>query len=62
MKEFANNNFKFVENGRKFPKLVEKTGGKGKIAHYEEFLLFPPCFQKTCTAETQKPGMVLGKD
>ena len=24
--------------------------GKGEIAHYEQFLLFPQCFQKTCTA------------
>ena len=26
--------------------------GKRKIAHYEQFLLFPQCFQKTCTADT----------
>ena len=25
---------------------------------YEQFLLFPLCFQKTCTADTQKPGLV----
>ena len=25
--------------------------GKGEIAHYEQFLLFPQCFQKTCTAD-----------
>ena len=23
--------------------------GKGEIARYEQFLLFPQCFQKTCT-------------
>ena len=32
-----------------------KTGrkhcGKGEIACYEQFLLFPQCFQKTCTAD-----------
>ena len=22
--------------------------GKGEIAHYEQFLLFPQCFQKAC--------------
>ena len=22
-----------------------------EIAHYEQFLLFPQCFQKTCTVE-----------
>ena len=25
---------------------VENTAGKGEIAHYEQFLLFPLCFQK----------------
>ena len=28
LKEFANDNFKFDENGRKFSKLVENTVGK----------------------------------
>ena len=37
---------------RKFFKRVEKTVGKGEIAHDEQFLLFLQCFQKTCTAET----------
>ena len=31
--------------------------GKGE-KNYEQFLLFPQCFQKTCTADTQKPGLV----
>ena len=52
LKEFADNNFKFDENDRKFSKCVENTLGKGEIAHYEQFLLFPQCFQKTCTAHT----------
>ena len=26
--------------------------GKGEIARYEQFLPFPQCFQKTCTADT----------
>ena len=30
--QFANANFKFDENGRKFSKLVGNTEGKGKIA------------------------------
>ena len=29
-------------------KLVENTVGKGEIAHYEQFLLFPHCFQTAC--------------
>ena len=51
-KEFADNNFKFGKNGRKLSKRVENTVGKGEIAHYEQFLLFPQCFQKTSTADT----------
>ena len=35
-----------------------KHCGKGEIARYEQFLLFPQCFQKTCTADTKKPGLV----
>ena len=45
---FAEDNFKFDENGRKLSKRVENTVGKGEIAHYEQFLLFPQCFQKAC--------------
>ena len=44
MKEFADDNFKFDENERKLSTQVENTGGKGEIAHYEQFLLFPHCF------------------
>ena len=35
LKEFADNNFKFDENGRKFMKQVENTVGKGEIVCYE---------------------------
>ena len=58
MKEFADDNFKLDDNGRKFFKWVENNVGKGEIAHYAQFLFFPKCFQKTCTAYTQKPGYV----
>ena len=44
--------FKFVENGRKFSKQVESTVEKGETALYEQFFLFPRCFQKTCTLDT----------
>ena len=50
--ESADNKLKFDENGRKSFRLVENTVGKGENARYEQFLLFPPCFQKTCTADT----------
>ena len=49
--ETADNNSKFVENGKELPKQVENVG-KGEIARYEQFLLFPHCFQKTRTADT----------
>ena len=52
MKEFADDNSKFYENGKKLSKQVENTVGKGEIAHYEQFLLSPQCFQKTCNADT----------
>ena len=48
--EFAEENVKFDENGGEFSKGVENTVGKGEIARYEQFLLFPQCFLKTCTA------------
>ena len=34
-----------------FPERVENTLGKGEMAHFEQFLLFPQCFQKTCTED-----------
>ena len=50
--EFVDDNFKFDENCREFCKREENTVGKGEIARYEQFLLFPQCFKKTCTADT----------
>ena len=41
LKECADNNFKFDENGRKLSKRIENTAGKEEIARYEQFLLFP---------------------
>ena len=29
--------------------------GKGEIAHYEQFLLFPQCFQKWSVVDMLKP-------
>ena len=51
LKEFADDNFKFDETGRKFSEMLENNVGKGEIAHTEQFLLFPQCFQKTYTAD-----------
>ena len=52
MKEFTDDNFRVDENGRKFSIWLENTVGKGEIACYKQFLLFPQCFQKTFTADT----------
>ena len=47
LKEFPDDNLEFDENDRKLPIWVENTDGKVEIARYEQFLLFPQCFQKT---------------
>ena len=52
LKEFPDDNSKSDESGRKLSKQVENTEGKGEIAHYEQFLFFPQCLQRTCTADT----------
>ena len=52
LKDFADDKFEFGEKGRKFPKRVENIVGKGEFAHYDQFLFFTQCFQKTCTADT----------
>ena len=49
---FPNNEFSIHTYWKK------KTLWKGEIAYYEQFLLFPQCFQKTYTADTLKPGLV----
>ena len=52
LKEYADDNSKLNENGKKISKRVENTVGKGEITRHEQFLLFPKCFQKSCTADT----------
>ena len=59
LKELADANLTLYEKGRKFSKRRENSlGKKGEIAHYEQFLLFPQCFQKTCTEGMYKPGLL----
>ena len=36
----------------------KETAGKGEIARYEQFLLFPQCFQKACFPGASK-GVVV---
>ena len=52
LKDFADDDFKFDENGEKFSKRIQNTVGKEEIAQYEQFLLFPQCFQKAYPADT----------
>ena len=52
IKEFADNNLKLDGNERKPSKGLENTVGKREIARYEQFLLFPHCFQISFTADT----------
>ena len=51
-------NFKFDENSRKLSKWVVNTVGKGEIARYKQFLLFPQCFQKACFPGASKGVIV----
>ena len=41
LKEFADDNFKFDDNGRNLSKWVENTAGKGEIARYNRNACFP---------------------
>ena len=59
LKEFADDNFNFDENSRKLSKWVENTVGKGEIARYEQFLLFPQCFQKACLIPGVSKGVIV---
>ena len=58
LKDIADDNFKHDENGRKVFKQVENTVGKREIARYQQFLLFPQCFQKACFPGASK-GVVV---
>ena len=60
LKQSADDNFRFDESSRIFSKRVENTVGKGEIPHYEQFLLFLQCFQKTYTRHV-KTRDCLGK-
>ena len=57
-KEFADDNFKFDGNGRNLSERIENTVGKGEIARYGQFLLFPQSFQKACFPGASKSVIV----
>ena len=62
MKEFADDDFMFDENGKKLSKWIENTVGKGEIARHEQFLLFPQSFQKTSFDRHVKSRACFRKD
>ena len=41
----------------RFPNRQKTLLEKDKLI-LEQFVLYPQCFQKTCTADTKKPGLV----
>ena len=57
LKEFADDNFKFDENGRKFSKRVENTVVKVGIAHF----CFSHCAFKRLVMQTHKNQDLFGK-
>ena len=61
LKEFADNNFNIAENGEKFSNREENTVGKGEIARYEQFLLFPQYFLKDVYCSHVKTRACFGK-
>ena len=61
LKEFADNNLKFDENGRKFLTQVENTVEKGEIARYEQFLLFPHSVFKRLVLQTRENQGLFGE-
>ena len=58
LKQFADDNFKFDENSRKFLKRVENTVGKGEIARYKQFFPFPTVFSKGLPPRASKGVIV----
>ena len=59
MEDFADNNFKFDENGGKFSEWVENAERKGEIACYKQFLLFPQNFSKDLYSRHERDNDIL---
>ena len=45
---------KYGQMGIQLSDWLENRVGKGEIAHYEQFLLFPQCFQKLSVVNVSK--------
>ena len=46
--------FQWTKMAESYPNGQKNTVGKGEIARYEQFLLFPQCFQKACFPAASK--------
>ena len=57
LKEFADDNFKFDENGRKLSKWVENTLGKGEIALTSNFSFSHSVFKRLVSQGRQKVSL-----
>ena len=58
LKQSSDNNLEFDVNSRNFSKLVENPVDKREIGCYDQFLLFPHCFQKACLPGVSKGVIV----
>ena len=61
LKEFTDDSFECDENGRKLPKCLENTVGKGEIACCKQFLLFSQCFQDLYCRHVKTRGLINDK-
>ena len=57
LKQFADYNFKFDENSKKFSKRVENSVGQGENARYEQFLLSHSVFKRLASQGRQKVSL-----
>ena len=58
LKAFADDKLNVTEKMKFVLEGVENIVGKGDIAHHEQFLLFPQCFQKSSVSGSWKDGIV----
>ena len=61
LKEFADDNFKFDENGREFSKWVENTAGKRRNCSLRAISPFPKVFSKGLHCRHVKSSACLGE-
>ena len=62
LKEYADNSFKFDENGKKFPKWLENTVEKGEILHVaSNFSPISTVFSKRLVLQTRRNQGLFGK-